>query len=99
MSPKQAILLTAFRKDIRLTLAQCVQLVGKNIYANREHYVREILNRMIERGWVIREKPGHYALNEKPSGAPKIDSIPCVGGKEAVMPAMREWARKNGLID
>jgi hypothetical protein len=101
MSPKQSALYKAFHESESLTLAECVQLVGQDIYCNQSFYVGQILKRMIDNGWIERKARGVYRKKQAPCNpsAPRIDSIQCGGSTTAVMPAMEEWARKHGLID
>lgn len=96
MSPKQAILFDAFRKRQTLTLAECVELVGKDIYCNEAKHVGTIIKRMINRGWIERVKPGVFKLLD--SHAQRNAATGQLPADE-VMPAMREWARKHGIIN
>lgn len=48
-----------------ITIAKAVELVGLDIYANREFHVGNVLRNMVKRGLLVRVKRGTYALAEK----------------------------------
>ena len=49
----------------QITIAKAVELVGRDIYANREFHVGNVLRNMVKRGLLVRVKRGTYALAEK----------------------------------
>lgn len=62
-SPKQQILLTYAREhDGKITKSEANDLLRRYYYHNHDHYVSEILSRMIKSGLLIRESKGHYNI-------------------------------------
>ena len=101
MSPKQQVLWWEFHENETVTLDRATELVGGDIYCNRRFYVGQILKRMIDNGWIERVGRGVYkkaAESAKKTG-PAVGGIKCAGTSSAVMPSMREWALKHGIIN
>lgn len=46
-----------------ITLSEAVEIIGKNIYANKERYVSLVMARMVKKGLIKRIKPGSFKLN------------------------------------
>lgn len=65
LSPKQAVVMSALKKKGTLTLTEAVDLIGGNVYTNRRFHVGNVLSRMVERGMIVRVKPGLFRLPEK----------------------------------
>lgn len=60
LSMKQNIILNEANKKGLITLSECVDLVGGDIYANKNKHVGQILSRMVKRGLIERVKNGLY---------------------------------------
>jgi hypothetical protein len=61
-SAKQMTILSHCRRRGKLTLAQAVELIGKNIYCNERKHVGAVLSNMVRRGLLVRHRPGVFAL-------------------------------------
>ncbi len=62
-SPKQAAILRALStrgKEGTITLTECVELVGGNLYHNKAKHTGVVLSNMVKRGMLKRIKPGLY---------------------------------------
>ena len=60
---KRNILLDYARKhDGKITTEEANNLLAHFYYHNHQHYVSEILGRLVRSGELIREKRGHYKL-------------------------------------
>lgn len=46
-----------------ITLSEAVEIIGKNIYANKERYVSLAMARMVKKGLIKRIKLGLFELN------------------------------------
>jgi len=64
MSPKQQAIIDHIKVNGSITKAQAVELVGGNIHHNAQHYVGQILARMIRRGMILRKERGVYIRND-----------------------------------
>ena len=66
---KKNILLGYARQHDGITTEEANNLLAHFYYHNHQHYVSEILGRMVRSGELIREKRGHYKLksNIKPN--------------------------------
>ena len=53
----------AFAQGGEFTTAQANELLSCYYYHNGEHYVAEMLTRMVRNGQITRIKRGHYRLN------------------------------------
>ncbi len=62
ISAKQGAIMLALQERGMLTLAEAVELVGKDIYCNASNHVGNILSRMVARKLIVREKPGVFKL-------------------------------------
>ena len=62
MSPKQNIVRDFLRMNHTITIKQAVELIGQDIYTNREFHVGNILRRMVKRRLLEKEKRGVYRL-------------------------------------
>ena len=66
MSPKQNIVRDFLRMHHTITIKQAVELIGQDIYTNREFHIGNILRRMVKRGLLEKEKRGVYRLPATP---------------------------------
>ena len=66
---KKNILLGYAHQHGKITTEEANNLLAHFYYHNHQHYVSEILGRMVRSGELIREKRGHYKLksNIKPN--------------------------------
>ena len=66
---KNILLGYARQHDGKITTEEANNLLAHFYYCNHQHYVSEILGRMVRSGELIREKRGHYKLksNIKPN--------------------------------
>jgi len=101
MSPKQQILWLEFHNNETVTLDRATELVGGDVYCNQRFYVGQILKRMIDNGWIERVGRGLYKKTPEPTNktGPAVGGIKCDGTTCPVMPSMKEWALKHGIIE
>lgn len=64
LSQKQKAIINMLRQNQTITKVDCINLLGKYYYYNAEKYVGEILSRMVNKGTLIRIKPGVFKLGE-----------------------------------
>lgn len=56
--------------DRKISTAKANELLRHSYYHNHQHYVQEILYRLVKSGIFLREKRGHFIINPyPPSGA------------------------------
>jgi hypothetical protein len=65
MKRKQKIIMQELNESGTITLARAVELVGGDIFINREKYVGQILSRMVRAGLLVRAKPGVFTATEQ----------------------------------
>ena len=64
MTDKRKILLDhANANGGQITTQEANNLLKHRYYHNHEHYVSDILSRLVKSGVLIREKKGHYVIN------------------------------------
>lgn len=61
-SKKNILLDHARQHDGKITTEEANNLLAHFYYHNHQHYVSEILSRLVKSGELIREKRGHYKL-------------------------------------
>lgn len=62
LSRKQRSVVAYLEKNGEMTLSQATALIGGDIYANAEKHVGALLSNMVNRGLLIRTKPGVFKL-------------------------------------
>jgi hypothetical protein len=62
LNPDQREVIRLIRERGQLTLAEAVQCFGQRIYRNAEAHIGRRLARMVNRGLIVRIKPGVFAL-------------------------------------
>ena len=62
LSPKQRIIIQALQAADTLTLKEAVELIGGNIYANKNFHVGLVLGNMVKQGLIARLSNGVFAL-------------------------------------
>jgi len=64
-SVKQKTIVNALRmkgSNSTISLDECVELIGGNVYRNKSKHVGSVLSRAVNQGLLIRVKPGIFAL-------------------------------------
>lgn len=62
ISPKRHVILQRLRSQPSITLAEAVELIGGNIYANKNFHVGNVLSAMVKAGLIKRVKRGTFSL-------------------------------------
>jgi len=62
ISPKRRMILVTLRERQTLTLDDAVELIGRDIYANKKFHVGNVLSAMVKQGLIRRVKPGVFTL-------------------------------------
>jgi hypothetical protein len=74
LSPKQQTVIDHLSKHPTMTLSDAVELIGRDVYANKRFHVGCVLTRMIKRKLIVRLKRNCYALaRENPQN---LDQLP-----------------------
>jgi len=56
------ILTWAYTNGMAITTQQAVDLVGHRYYCNERKHTGNLLSALVRRGYLLREKPGHFKL-------------------------------------
>ena len=56
------LLQMAQQKGGTFTKSDAVQLIGGKYYCNEDKHVGDVLSRMVNAGFLVRVKPGHFEL-------------------------------------
>lgn len=81
MSPKQQKVHEYLRKNETLTLDQAVELIGRDIYANKKFHVGNVLGNMVKKAMIQRRSRGVYQL-PKAKNEPNFRLEPMPEGRE-----------------
>jgi uncharacterized membrane protein len=78
LNPDQREVIRLIRERGRLTLAEAVQCFGHRLYRNAEAHIGRRLARMVNRGLIVRIKPGVFALpNNRATRGEAVGSTDC----------------------
>lgn len=62
LSANQALVIAYLRKSRTVTLEEAVNLWGQSIHANKHKHMSRRFARMVNRGMIVRIKPGLFKL-------------------------------------